>query len=268
MKNSIKNNIQAFRENEENRDLSLQEINKKLLFKFEKMITEDGNRMLVMPADIAGIRGKVALYVRTDGTVRKAVLADDEIMQTLKIKESEEYISAEGEKYFLYEQLGTVANSSGYRAVKLPYSEAVWQPLKHVLVAYAYDLIKSVYDDYVVNHIASRYQGDGLGNLEVVTQSENTACGKFVNKLMNEFSFITYISLSAKKANVLKYFWSSIRELISRIEERPTTIGKEFILDDIRYEFTPESIRINCRLKHGTEYDNHMMIVMDRGDLK
>ena len=266
MKNSIKNNIQAFRENEINNGLSLQEINKKMLFeKFEVLITEDGNRVLVMSADIADIRGKVCLYVKTDGTVRKAVLADDAVMHKLRINKSEEYISAEGEKYFLYEQLGTVANSSGYRAVKLPYSEAVWQPLKHVLVAYAFGLLDGLSwtDSYVINHIASRHFGDGLGNIEVVTQAENTACGKFIHKLMDENPYISYIYLSAKNANVLKYFKYPIRELISRIEELPTCVGNEFMLDDLRYELNPDDIRINCKLKYNN-YDNHMLIVIER----
>jgi len=258
---SVKENIIRFRGSKENEGLSLQEINKKMLFKFEVLITEDGNRMLVMPADIAGIRGKVTIYIKVDGTAYKAVLSD--VIELVGIKPTSKSVRAEGETFYVYNELGTASNSSGYRAVKVPYSEAVWQPYKHMLVAYAFGLIRSPYDECVINHIASRSYGDSLGNIEVVSQSDNVLCGQFVNKVMGEFSFITYMSLSARQAHILKHFIKSIRELVSRIEELPTQVGSEFILDDIRYKLSPESIQINCKLKN-REYDNHMLIVIER----
>lgn len=277
MANSIKGNILTFRESEDNSKLSLGERNKRLLLeKFERLTTEDGQRILVLDDSISNIRGQVALYIKSDGTIRKAVLADDNILKKLNIKASNEYIMAGDEKFFLYEELGAVANSTGYRAVKIPYSEAVWQPYRHVLVAVAFGLTdnKSYFDDWVINHIAGRDQGDSLNNLEVVTCGENTSAGKEISSLMDEYPFIKYIKVSAKQGKALKYFHDSICGSIEELcyIDRSPKQGYKYIFDNIKYVTTPDEIRISGSLKYnytGIDKKNHrynqpILIVLDK----
>ena len=225
---------------------------------------------------ISNIRGQVALYVKSDGTVRKAVLADDTVMKKLNIKESAEYIIAEGEKFFLYEELGTVANSTGYRAVKIPYSEAYWQPYRHVLVAVAFGLTdgKDYFDDWVVNHLAGREQGDNLDNLEIATCGENTAAGKEISSLIDEYPFIKYIKVSAKQGQALKYFHDSICGSIEELSYvgRSNSQGYKYIFDNIKYVNTPDEIKISGSLKYNYkgidgkqyQYNQPILIVLDK----
>lgn len=276
MGNSIKGNILAFRESEDNIKLSLGERNKRLLLeKFERKVTEDGQRILVLDDSISNIRGQVAIYVKSDGTVRKAVLDDNTVMKKLNI-ESTEYIMAEGEKFFLYEELGAVANSTGYRAVKIPYSEAYWQPYKHVLVAVAFGLTdgKAYFDDWVINHLAGKEQGDNLDNIEVVTQGENTAAGKEISSLIDEYPYIKFIKVSAKQGHALKYFHDSICGSIEELSyvNRAATQGYKYIFDNIKYVVTPDEIKITGNLKYsytGIDGKNHrynqpILIVLDK----
>lgn len=277
MGNSIKGNIIAFRESKDNLKLSSGERNKRLLLeKFERLTTEDGNRILVLSDSISNIRGQVALYVKSDGTVRKAVLDDDKVMKKLNIKKSDEYINAEGEKFFLYDELGAVANSTGYRAVKIPYSEAIWQPYKHVIVAVAFGLTdnKSYFDDWVVNHIAGRDQGDNLDNLEIVSFGENISAGKEIESLINEYSYIKFIKVSAKHGHALKYFHDSICESIDALDyvNRETQHGYKYIFENIKYVNTPDEIRISGQLRYNYlgvdgkkhKYNKPILIVIDR----
>lgn len=225
---------------------------------------------------ISNIRGQVALYIKSDGTVRKAVLADDTVMKKLNIKESAEYIMAGNEKFFLYEELGTICNSTGYRAVKIPYSEAIWQPYRHVLVAVAFGLTddKSYFEDWVVNHLAGREQGDSLDNLEVVTQGENISAGKEISSLMDEYPFIKYIRVSAKQGKALKYFHDSICGSIEELcyIDRSPQQGCKYIFDNIKYVTTPDEIRISGSLKYNYTgidkkkytYNQPIMIVLDK----
>ena len=225
---------------------------------------------------ISNIRGQVALYIKSDGTVRKAVLADDSILNKLNIKPSNEYIMAGNEKFFLYEELGTIHNSTGYRAVKIPYSEAIWQPYRHVLVAVAFGLTdgKSYFEDWVVNHLAGREQGDSLDNLEVVTQGENISAGKEIASLIEEYPFIKYIKVSAKQGKALKYFHDSICGSIEEIcyTNRSPQQGYKYIFDNIKYVTTPDEIRISGNLNYNYTgidkkkytYNQPILIVLDK----
>ena len=277
MGNSIKSGILAFRESEDNVKLSLGERNKRLLLeKFERLTTEDGNRIIILNDSISNIRGQVCLYVTTEGTVRKAVLADDTVMKKLNIKESAEYITAEGEKFFLYEELGAVANPTGYHAVKIPYAEAAWQPMRHVLVAVAFGLTdgKAYFDDWVINHLAGKEQGDCLDNIEVVTQGENTSAGKEISSLIEEYPYIKFIKVSAKQGHALKYFHDSICGSIEELAyvNRAKTQGYKYIFDNIKYVTTPDEIRISGSLKYNYigidgkqyRYNQPILIVLDK----
>lgn len=277
MGNSIKAGILAFRESEDNVKLSLGERNKRLLLeKFERLTTEDNQRILILDDDISNIRGQVCLYITTEGTVRKAVLADDTVMRKLNIKESAEYIMAGSEKFFLYEELGAVANPTGYHAVKVPYAEAAWQPMRHVLVAVAFGLTdgKAYFDDWVINHLAGKEQGDSLDNIEVVTCGENTSAGKEISSLIDEYPFIKYIKVSAKQGQALKYFHDSICGSIEELSyvNRAPQQGYKYIFDNIKYISTPDEIRITGNLRYsytGIDGKNHrynqpILIVLDK----
>lgn len=191
--------------------LTAEEANKRLLQEKSVVVEINDNSRIISLTDPFEY-GTVAVLVFKHGKVYKAVI--EECLKVLRLRPSKWTVKdVSGDTWHIYNELAVVAsNSHGYNFVKMPYTDASWQPYRHHLVAKAFGLLDDIdpCDDWVINHMGGKTLGDHLLNLEVVTRGENSIHGTFCCELRREFKNIKKMLVSAKQAELLKRFYDPI----------------------------------------------------------
>lgn len=191
--------------------LTAEEANKRLLQEKSVVVEINDDSRIISLTDPFEY-GTVAVLVLKQGRVYKAVL--ERCLKVLSLKPSNWTVKdVSGDTWHIYKELGIIPSSvHGYNFIKMPYTEASWQPYRHHLVAKAFGLLDDVdpCDDWVINHMGGKELGDHLLNLEVVTKGENSTHGKFCYELRREFKNIKKLMVSAKQAELLKRFYDPI----------------------------------------------------------
>lgn len=262
---NIRERFKTFKTAEADRGVSAEAVNQLILQGLTDCLeVSDSSRILELSDQLSIIPGLVAVLVTKPGRIYKAVSED--AAKEVEIKPSSWQVTAGGKNWYIYQELAPVASSKhGYHAPKMPYTGAFWQPYRHQLVAKAFGLLDEypLSGDWVINHKGGKSLGDSLDNIEVVTHSENSLHGKFMEALMNDYPFIRRIYVSAKQADMLKKFYDPICGVLERKKDRD--LGYVYKVKDVDIDNFGDVTVLKLKLSHGEYYQPLFIEVDTRG---
>lgn len=264
---NIRKKLEALKRAEADSGVSAREVNQVLLQGLIDTHRVDNNSVILeVNSQLTMMHGQIALLIERSGHVHKAVSED--AAKEMGLFAPYWQVEANGRSWYIYQELGVEkSNGHGYHAIKMPYTKAFWQPYRHQLVAKAFGLLDNypLCGDWVINHKGGKQKGDSLDNLEVVTYKENELHGKLVNNLMNDYSFIKSVTVSAKDADILKKFYDPICGVIEGKVNRTSKTGCVYMVKDVKIVKSADSTVINMTLYHGDKYCQPLSIEVDRG---